>query len=131
MRELMGFRRSSGAPVDVRVEGSAGAGASSSTIVIGTRRRFGGAVDVVEGGGEDAGAKGVETSRGADRCRRLSDSQEREESEEKGKEEERGRTALPFFSLTMSQSTRTSSALTASLFGSSLSALWRSEGWGH
>lgn len=43
--------------------------------------------------------------------------------------EGKGRTVFPFVLLKMSSSTRTSSALTASLFGSSLRALWRSVGW--
>lgn len=58
-RELMGFRRSLlgwGAPADV--EGGPGScGVSSSMMVIGTRRRFGGA-EVVEVEGEDVGRGG-------------------------------------------------------------------------
>ena len=69
-RELMGFRRSLvgwGALADVE-GGPGGCGVSSSTMVIGTRRRFGGAV-VVEVEGEDVGSGGgVGTSTGADRC---------------------------------------------------------------
>ena len=69
-RELMGFRRSLvgwGALADVE-GGPGGCGVSSSTMVIGTRRRFGGAV-VVEVEGEDVGRNGgVGTSTGADRC---------------------------------------------------------------
>jgi len=69
-RELMGFRRSLvgwGALADVE-GGPGGCGVSSSTMVIGTRRRFGGGV-VVEVEGEDVGRRGgVGTSTGADRC---------------------------------------------------------------
>jgi len=58
-RELMGFRRSLvGWEALADVEGGPGScGASSSTMVIGTRRRFGGAV-VVEVEGEDVGRGG-------------------------------------------------------------------------
>lgn len=58
-RELMGFRRSLvGWEALADVEGGPGScGVSSSTIVIGTRRRFGGAV-VVEIEGEEVGRGG-------------------------------------------------------------------------
>jgi len=68
-RELMGLRRVSvgrGALGDI--EGG-GCGVSSSTIVIGMGRRFRGTVVVVvEGEGEDAGTRGIETSTGVDCC---------------------------------------------------------------
>ena len=71
-RELMGLRRSLvdwGALTDVE-GGPGGCGVSSSTIVIGMRRRFGGAVVVeVEGEGVGVGRRGgVGTSTGVDRC---------------------------------------------------------------
>lgn len=71
-RELMGFRRSLvGWEGLADVEGGpGGCGVSPSTIVIGMRRRFGGAV-AVEVEGEDVGVGrrgGAGTSTGADRC---------------------------------------------------------------
>jgi hypothetical protein len=68
-RELMGFRRASvGRGASGDIEGG-GCGVSSSTIVIGMRRCFRGAVVVVvEGEGEDVGTRGVETSTGVDCC---------------------------------------------------------------
>lgn len=73
-RELMGFRRSlvgweALALADVE-GGPGGCGVSSSTIVIGMRRRFGGAVAAeVEGEDVVVGRRGgAGTSTGADRC---------------------------------------------------------------
>jgi hypothetical protein len=72
-RELMGFRKSllvgRGALVDVEGVGcDCDCGVSSSTMVIGMRRRFWGAVVEEEEEGEDADARGIETSTGPDRC---------------------------------------------------------------
>ena len=126
VRELMRFRRSSsvrrGVLVDVE-DGGWDCGVSSSTMVIGMRRRFGGAVD--------AAGRGVETWTGTDRCNDVKSDQGRRNArtkrgEGRGREEKarKGRTGLfPFFPRRMSSSTRASSVFTASLFGSSLSAL--------
>ena len=104
-RELMGFRRSFVALVL--------AGASKSTIVIGTRRRFGGAAaeDV------DGTSGGAAMSAGAVRCICCYCEQRKVRTRE--------HTVFPF-PLKMSWSTRSSSALTASFFGSILSAHCRS-----
>ena len=106
-RELMGLKRS--------FVGSARAGASESTMVMGTRRRFGGAAaeDVDDTGG------GVAMSTGAVRCTTRF-------VVKQGEIRTREHTVFPFL-LTMSSSTRPSSALTASLFGSILSAHCRSD----
>jgi hypothetical protein len=106
-RELMGFRRSFVVLVL--------AGVSESTIVIGTRRRFGGAAT------EDVDGTGGGTARsaGAVRCICCYCEQRKIGTRE--------HTVLPF-PLKMSWSTRSSSALTAALFGSILSAHCRSAG---
>jgi hypothetical protein len=99
-RELMGFKRS--------FVGSA----SESMMVMGTRRRFGGAA--VEDVDDTSG--GATMSTGAVRCILLLS---------RRKIRTRRRTVLPF-PLKMSSSTRSSSVLTASFFGSILSAHCRS-----
>lgn len=101
-RELMGLKRS--------FVGSAEA--SESTMVMGTRRRFGGAVT---GDVEDA-SDGTAISAGTVRYILLL---------KQRKSKTREHTVFPF-PLKMSSSTRASSALTASFFGSILSAHCRS-----
>jgi hypothetical protein len=105
-RELIGLNRS--------FVGTVFAGMSESTVVMGTRRRFGGAAaeDVDDTGG------GVTMSTGAVRCTtKFVDKQ--------GEMRTREHTVFPF-PLKMSSSTRSSSTLTASFFGSILSAHCRS-----
>ena len=94
--------------------GSLFAGASESTVVMGTRRCFGGAPaeDVDDDGG------GVAMSTGAVRCKtRFVDKQ--------GEMRKREHTVFPI-PLRMSSSARSSSALTASFFGSILNTHCRS-----
>lgn len=117
-RELTGFKRSLvGGRVAADVEGWGGSSSPSSTMVMGMRRRFGGTV-----GDDDTIGGDVGTPIGGDRCYDVCDS-----GQGAVRRTEREHTDFPFW-LTIRSSTRASSALTASLFGSSLSAVWRSGG---